>query len=65
MGQNHYMQTASWLTSRVLVEAAGPWDPRLLGDDDCEFFCWVLLASGVVRFVPDSKVYYYDFESRS
>jgi glycosyltransferase involved in cell wall biosynthesis len=58
MGHNLYMQTASWLTSRELVEAAGPWDTRLLGDDDCEFFCRVLLASHGVRFVPEAKVYY-------
>jgi len=58
MGQNLYMQTASWLVSRELVEAAGPWDTRLLGDDDGEFFCRVLLASNGVRFVPESKVYY-------
>jgi glycosyltransferase involved in cell wall biosynthesis len=58
MGENLYMQTASWLVSRELVEAAGPWDTRLLGDDDGEFFCRVLLASNGVRFVPESKVYY-------
>jgi glycosyltransferase involved in cell wall biosynthesis len=58
MGENLYMQTASWLVSRELVEAAGPWDARLLGDDDGEFFCRVLLASNGVRFVPESKVYY-------
>jgi glycosyltransferase involved in cell wall biosynthesis len=53
-----YMQTATWLTSRMLVEAAGPWDTRLLCDDDCEFFCRVLLASRGVRFVTEAKVYY-------
>jgi glycosyltransferase involved in cell wall biosynthesis len=58
MGQNLYMQTASWLVSRELVEAAGPWDTRLLGDDDGEFFCRVLLASNGVRFVPEARVYY-------
>jgi glycosyltransferase involved in cell wall biosynthesis len=58
MGQNLYMQTASWLVSRELAEAAGPWDTRLLGDDDGEYFCRVLLASSGVRFVPESKVYY-------
>jgi hypothetical protein len=58
MEQNLYMQTASWLVSRELVEAAGPWDTRLLGDDDGEFFCRVLLASEGVRFVPQAKVYY-------
>jgi glycosyltransferase involved in cell wall biosynthesis len=58
MGQNIYMQTASWLVSRELTEAAGGWDTRLLGDDDGEYFCRVLLASDGVRFVPEAKVYY-------
>ena len=52
------MQTATWLVSRELTEAAGPWDTRLLGDDDGEYFCRVLLASDGVRFVPGAKVYY-------
>jgi glycosyltransferase involved in cell wall biosynthesis len=58
MGQNTYMQTASWLVSRELTEAAGPWDTRLLGDDDGEYFCRVLLASDGIRFVPTAKVFY-------
>lgn len=56
--QNTYMQTATWLVSRELAEAAGPWDTRLLGDDDGEFFTRVLLASDGTRFVKESKVYY-------
>ena len=55
---NLYMQTASWLVSRELAEAAGPWDTRLLGDDDGEYFCRVLLACSGIRFVPEAKVYY-------
>lgn len=58
LSQNTYMQTASWLVSRQLTEAAGPWDTRLLGDDDGEYFCRVLIASSGVRFVPGAKVYY-------
>lgn len=58
MEENAFMQTASWLVSRELTEAAGPWDTRLLGDDDGEYFCRVLLASDGVRFVPGAKVYY-------
>ncbi|HUN60354.1 MAG TPA: glycosyltransferase family 2 protein [Candidatus Sulfotelmatobacter sp.] len=58
MEHNTYMQTATWLVSRELAEQAGPWDTRLLGDDDGEFFCRVLLASEGTRFVPDAKVYY-------
>jgi glycosyltransferase involved in cell wall biosynthesis len=58
MGQNLHMQTATWLVSRELTTAAGPWDTRLLSDDDGEYFCRVLLASEGVRFVPDAKVFY-------
>jgi glycosyltransferase involved in cell wall biosynthesis len=56
--RNVYMQTSTWLVSRQLTEAAGPWDTRLLGDDDGEYFCRVLLASHGTHFVPDAKVYY-------
>jgi O-antigen/teichoic acid export membrane protein/glycosyltransferase involved in cell wall biosynthesis len=58
LAQNAYMQTATWLVSRELTEAAGPWDTALLGDDDGEYFCRVLLASDGARFVSDSKIYY-------
>jgi len=58
MGDNLFMQTASWLVSRELTEVAGPWDARLLSDDDGEYFCRVLLASEGVRFVREAKVYY-------
>ena len=58
MGQNFHMQTATWLVSRKLTEAAGPWNTQLLGDDDGEYFCRVLLQSNGVRFVPGVKVYY-------
>jgi glycosyltransferase involved in cell wall biosynthesis len=55
---NLHMQTATWLTSRELTELAGPWDARLLGDDDGEYFFRVIKASGGIRFVPDAKVFY-------
>lgn len=58
MSENLYMQTATWLTSRELTNAAGPWNPRLLSDDDVEYFCRVVLASSGTRFVPEAKVYY-------
>jgi glycosyltransferase involved in cell wall biosynthesis len=58
MGQNLHMQTGTWLVARALTEAAGPWNTKLLGDDDGEYFCRVLLASDGVRFVPEAKVYY-------
>lgn len=58
MGQNVYMQTATWLVSRELSEAAGKWNTALLGDDDGEYFCRVLMASDGVCFQSSAKVYY-------
>jgi glycosyltransferase involved in cell wall biosynthesis len=58
MGQNLHMQPATWLVSRELTHAAGPWDTRISLDDDGEYFCRVLLASRGVRFVPGAKSYY-------
>ena len=58
MRLNLYMQTASWLVSRELAEAAGPWDTRLLGDDDGEYFCRVILASEKIEFISAAKTYY-------
>lgn len=58
LGRNIYMQTATWLVSRELTLAAGPWDTRLMGDDDGEYFCRILLASDGVRFVHGARVYY-------
>jgi len=64
MGQNLFMQTGAWLTSRELALAAGPWDVRLLTDDDGEYFCRVLLACESVRFVPEGGVLYRDIHSQ-
>jgi glycosyltransferase involved in cell wall biosynthesis len=58
LAENLHMQTATWLTSRELTQAAGAWDTRLFVDDDGEYFCRVLLASDGVRFVPGAKVLY-------
>ena len=58
MEHNVFIQTTAWLVSRELTEAAGPWDTRLLSDDDGEYFGRVMLASDEVRFVPDAQSYY-------
>jgi hypothetical protein len=58
LGENLHMQTATWLTSRELSDAAGPWDTRLLSDDDGEYFCRVLLASEGTRYVSGTGVFY-------
>jgi glycosyltransferase involved in cell wall biosynthesis len=58
MEGNLLMQTATWLVSRELTDAAGPWNTKLLGDDDGEYFARVLMASELVKFVPEARVYY-------
>jgi glycosyltransferase involved in cell wall biosynthesis len=58
MTHGAHMQTANWLVSRELTEAAGPWDTRLLGDDDGEYFCRVLLQAASIVFVAGAKSYY-------
>jgi glycosyltransferase involved in cell wall biosynthesis len=57
-GDDEHMQTATWLTSRELAEATGPWDARLHFDDDGEYFSRALLLSKGTRFVPEARVYY-------
>jgi glycosyltransferase involved in cell wall biosynthesis len=58
LGRRVFMQTAVWLVSRELTNAAGPWDTSMISDDDGEYFCRVLLASDGIRFVPEARVYY-------
>jgi len=58
MGQNLHMQTATWLVSRELTEAAGPWNVQLHVDDDGEYFARVLLASDETKFIPGAHVLY-------
>ena len=58
MSLNLHMQTATWLVSRQVSDVAGPWDTRLLGDDDGEYFCRILTAAEEVLFVEGAKVYY-------
>jgi glycosyltransferase involved in cell wall biosynthesis len=58
MGENLHMQNATWLVSREIAEAAGPWDASLQYDQDGEYFTRVLLASEGTRFVPEGRVFY-------
>jgi hypothetical protein len=58
MSENLHMQNATWLVSRELAEAAGPWDEGLQYDQDGEYFVRVLLASVGTRFVPEGRVFY-------
>lgn len=44
------MHPAAWLLPRTVAERAGPWDESLSLNDDGEYFCRALLASGGVAF---------------
>jgi glycosyltransferase involved in cell wall biosynthesis len=56
--QQEMMADSSWLTSRALVEVAGPWDESLRINQDGEFFMRVLLQCEKVVFDSLSKVFY-------
>lgn len=52
---NFWMAIESWLVSRALTDAAGPWNEDLSLDDDGEYFCRVVARSTAVRFVPGAR----------
>jgi hypothetical protein len=56
--RNLHMQPNSWLVSRELTEAAGPWNEELSHDDDGEYFARVISKSDGIHFVPWAKSYY-------
>lgn len=58
MNDNVHMQNATWLMSRELAEAVGPWDERLHYDQDGEYFARAVVASEGIRFVPGTGIYY-------
>lgn len=55
---NVWMNPAAWLVSRKLTELAGPWDERLVRDNDGEYICRVVAASERVQFVGGAMSYY-------
>ena len=63
MSKNLHMQNATWLVSRELAEAAGPWDTRLHYDQDGEYFARVVMSSEGTRFVPEARVFYRSSDS--
>ncbi|MGO8756730.1 MAG: glycosyltransferase family 2 protein [Terracidiphilus sp.] len=58
MTEGTHMQNATWLVSRELAEAAGPWDESLHYDQDGEYYTRVLAASEGTRFVPETGILY-------
>ena len=58
MNENLHMQNATWLVSREMAEAAGPWDEALNYDQDGEYFDRLLVKSEGTRFVPGTGIFY-------
>jgi len=48
-GERWMVQTSAWLTPRSIAEKIGPWDERLLLDQDGEYFARAVLASRGIR----------------
>jgi GT2 family glycosyltransferase len=64
LSENLFMQNATWLVSRELAEAAGPWDEDLCYDQDGEYFARVVMASEGTRFAPEAKIFYRRSDSK-
>lgn len=58
LDENLWMVPETWLVSRELTEAAGPWDEGLSLDDDGEYFARVINACEHIRFIPRARSYY-------
>ncbi len=63
--ENAWMNPATWLVSRTLTQVAGPWDERLVRDQDGEYVCRLVSKSSMVRFVSEAKCYYRQGNPRS
>ena len=48
----------AWLTPRLVVDEAGPWDESLSLNDDGEYFTRIVLAGAGVVFCEGAKGYY-------
>ena len=47
-----------WLTHRVLAENAGPWDERLMRDNDGDYFRRVVAAADRIHHIPEILSFY-------
>jgi glycosyltransferase involved in cell wall biosynthesis len=55
MRDNAWMALETWLMSRELAEATGPWNPSLSADDDGEYVSRLILACERIKFIGDSR----------
>ncbi len=58
IGEGYYMYPAAWLVSRKLTELAGPWDEKIMLNQDGEYFCRVVATSEMVKFSPKALSYH-------
>ncbi|MEI6882929.1 MAG: glycosyltransferase family A protein [Bacteroidota bacterium] len=56
-GERWMVQTSAWLTPRTITEIIGPWDERLLLDQDGEYFARAVLASKGIRITGGMNYY--------
>lgn len=57
-GGIYWVPPLVFLVSRMLTDLAGPWDERLTLNQDGEYFCRVVGASELVKFVPKAHCYH-------
>ena len=56
-GERWMVQTSAWLTPRTVTDVIGPWDERLLLDQDGEYFARAVLASKGIRITGGMNYY--------
>lgn len=59
-GERWMVQTSAWLTPKEICNKVGPWNEKLLLDQDGEYFARVVLASKGIR-ITGGKNYYRRF----
>jgi len=56
-GERWMVQTSAWLTPKSIADTIGPWDERLLLDQDGEYFARAVLASKGIRTTGGMNYY--------
>lgn len=56
-GERWMVQTSAWLTPKTIADRIGPWDERLLLDQDGEYFARAVLASNGIRTTGGMNYY--------
>jgi len=56
-GERWMVQTSAWLTPKSICDNIGPWDERLLLDQDGEYFARAVLASKGIRITGGLNYY--------